>query len=69
MVVLFNPALIAKLSKVPFTLTTNSGARSVSFHSSNGGFNSIEPIQSKIKNGFKFSVFVANGCSITEVSV
>ena len=50
------------LSKVPLTFTTNSGAVLVSFHSSTGGSKSISPIQSNIKNGFKFSVFVANGC-------
>jgi len=57
--VLSNPALIAKLSKVPFTFTTNSGATLVSFHSSTGGFKVISPIQSNTKNGFKFSVLVA----------
>ena len=67
--VLVNPNSLAKLSNVPLRLTTRSGARSVSFHSSNGGSNSILPIQVKIKNGFKFSTFVANGCSITEVCV
>ena len=61
--VLSNPALIAKLSNVPFTFTTNSGATCVSFHSSIGGSKSISPIQSNTKKGFKFSVLVAYGCS------
>ena len=64
MLVLSKPALIAKLSKVPLTLTTISGALLVSFHSSTGGSNSISPIQLNIKNGFKFSVLEAKGCSI-----
>ena len=57
--VLFKPLAIAKLSKVPLTLATISGATLVSFHSSTGGSNSISPIQLNTKNGFKFSVFVA----------
>ena len=62
--VLSKPAFIAKLSKVPLTLATISGATLVSFHSSTGGSNSISPIQSNTKNGFKFSVLVAKGWSI-----
>jgi hypothetical protein len=62
--VLSKPALIAKLSNVPFTLTTISGATLVSFHSSTGGSKSMSPIQLNIKNGFKFSVLEAKGCSI-----
>ena len=61
---LSKPALMAKLSKVPFTLATISGATLVSFHSSTGGSNSISPIQLNTKNGFKFSVFVAKGWSM-----
>ena len=66
--VLSKPLLIAKLSKVAFTLATISGATLVSFHSSTGGSNSISPIQLNIKKGFKFSVLEANGCSIKLVS-
>ena len=62
--VLSKPLLIAKLSKVPFTFTTISGATLVSFHSSTGGSKSISPIQLNTKNGFKFSVLVAKGCSM-----
>ena len=47
-------------------LTTNSGAVLVSFHSSTGGSKSTSPIQLKIIYGCRFSVLVANGCSITE---
>ena len=54
--VLSKPLLIAKLSNVPLTLATISGATLVSFHSSTGGSNSISPIQLNIKKGFKFSV-------------
>ena len=57
--VLVKPRANKKLSKPPFKFTTTSGALKVSFHSSKGGVNSILPIQSNIKKGFKFSVLVA----------
>ena len=58
-----NPLSLTKLSNEPLTLAIKSGATSVSLHSSTGGSNSAVPIQSNTKNGLRFSVAVAYGCS------
>ena len=64
------PVLLVKLSQLPLgLLITNSGALSVSFHSSLGGVNSIEPIQVNTPNGFTLIDLLAYGWSIKVDSV
>ena len=58
-----------KVSKPATLLITNSGALSVSFHSSEGGVNSIVPAQVNTSNGFTLTVLLAKGCVIKAVSV
>ena len=57
------------VSKPPTLLITNSGLRSVSFHSSEGGVNSIAPDQVKTSNGLTLTLLLAKGCVIKAVSV
>ena len=57
------------VSKPPWLLITNSGALSVSFHSSPGGVNSIEPIHVNTLKGFTLIALLAKGWSIKVVSV
>jgi hypothetical protein len=55
------PKLETNVSKPPTLLIINSGALSVSFHSSVGGVNSTEPDQVNTSNGFTFKVLLAKG--------
>ena len=54
---MFNPE--TKLSNAPVLLITISGALSVSFHSSDGGVNSIVPAQLNTSKGLMFKVLLA----------
>ena len=64
------PDCFVKLSHEPLgLLITNSGALSVSFHSSPGGVNSIAPIHVNTPNGFTLIALLAYGWSINVSSV
>ena len=63
------PKPAANVSNAPTLLITNSGALSVSFHSSPGGSNSTLPDQVNTANGLTFTVLLANGWSIKVDSV
>src|SRR5210317_444470 len=55
------PKFETKVSKPPTLLITNSGALSVSFHSSLGGVKATDPDHVNTSNGLTFKVLLANG--------